>query len=40
MTLAYTAKLGLKPRPTNIKTPKIGNLILETYNITLASFLL
>lgn len=38
MTLAYTAKLGLKHRPTNIGTQKIESSALKTYGMASASF--
>lgn len=40
MALAYVAKLGLKPRLTNIGTQKTDGLVLETHKMTSASFLL
>lgn len=40
ITLAYITKLGLGSRLINVNIEKIDNLILETYDMTLASFLL
>lgn len=38
MTPAYASKLGLKVRSTNIGAQKINDSILETFEMTLASF--
>ena len=38
MTLEYVSKLGLKVRLTNIKTQKIDNFTLKTFEMVLASF--
>lgn len=38
MTPAYIAKLDLKIRLTNIKTQKIDNSILKTFEIVFANF--
>ncbi len=38
MTPAFTAKLGLRPRPTNIGVQKIDDLPLETHDMALARF--
>lgn len=40
MTLAYIAKLGFTIQKTSIKTNKIGDSILETYDIVSAHLLL
>lgn len=40
MTPAYTAKLGLEPRPTNVSAQKIDDSVVETYGMAWASFLL
>lgn len=38
MTLIYTAKLGLKPKPTYIGNQKIDGLVVKTYSMISASF--
>lgn len=40
MTLIYTAKLGLRPRPTNVNAQKIDGSILKTYDMIPARLLL
>lgn len=39
MTPTFIAKLGLRPRPTNVGIQKIDGLPLETYSMTSAMFL-
>ncbi len=38
MTLAFAAKLGLRPRPTNVGAQKIDGSPLETHGMALARF--
>ncbi len=40
MTPVYATKLGFRPRPANVRAQKIDNSALETYALTMASFLL
>lgn len=40
MILVYAAKLGIRPKPTNIGAQKIDGLALETHNMISACFLL
>ena len=39
MTPTYTAKLGLTLNPTNVSVQKINRLVLKTYKMTTARFL-
>lgn len=40
MILVYATILGLRLRPINVNVQKIDGLVLETYEMTLTSFLL
>lgn len=40
ITPAYTTQLDLKPKLTHVGTQKINDLVLETHNMILISFLL